>query len=386
MRRPLFRASIAATIVGILVSFASCVELTGQRITMRYDDGKDQLLFLIQYDGIHDVEGKGPPGAAQIPLFLRDGDVMLIDWPFHLKLGDIRREPARIEGTAAQKVFWSSVLEWVEVKAIGRYRDPDGRIGAAQLVTVSHAKELLRKLNAYLSDQVIRGDAFTDWPRTRERMRSGALEGRQWLSIDGHSLEFAFPADPGEWSRRKSAFVSEFLKEWMELTQKGDPGEVLPSFYSQALSLFPFSVEESSDEIALRLGERSRSSTFRFSFRSAYSSNLEAVMAAEIGKDLDEELWRALLTKDAPADGTALETVITWGPPEEKVRALLAAARKPDDALRREALQRLDVLGAEIEKDGRLPSPPATSDQSTELEPRIQAWSEWYVQVVRGAE
>ena len=32
---------------------SGCLELTGQRLTLRYDAGLDRLYLLIQYDGIH---------------------------------------------------------------------------------------------------------------------------------------------------------------------------------------------------------------------------------------------------------------------------------------------------------------------------------------------
>ena len=84
MRR---RASIGLWLsVAMLAALSGCVELTGQRITWFYDQAKDELQILLYYDGIHDSGSGTEPGT--IANFVRDGNVMLLDWPFHVQMAE----------------------------------------------------------------------------------------------------------------------------------------------------------------------------------------------------------------------------------------------------------------------------------------------------------
>lgn len=385
MRRSLLRPVLWAAVAG-LCFLESCVELTGQRITIRHDEAKDRLQILIQYDGIHDNEGEGESGREQIPHFVKAGSVMLLDWPFHIDMDDIRGKAEAEGDSPAMRALLLAMPGSIEARPIGRYRDPDGRVGAAQLVTISGVRDFLRKVNAALNESILEGAAFSDWPRTRDRMRPGAAQGRQWLVLEGQSLRFSFPAHPGEWAKGKSAWIRGLLEEWAKSTRPGEAPEYVPAFYLQALALFPASLEETSDEIVIRLGEPARSSTYRFSIRDAYEANLEEVVAQTIPAELDADLAAALLSPEPPAADSALTAVSEWGPPEEKARALVAAAEKPDEATRQAALERLRALGAEVTEAGLLPPAPPAPASDAALEPYVALWKDWYRRAIRQPE
>ena len=74
-----------------LAAAPGCVELTGQRVSWFHDAEKDELLILIHYDGIHEASTASGKGADQIPEFVNSGDIMFLDWPFHLEMADVRR-------------------------------------------------------------------------------------------------------------------------------------------------------------------------------------------------------------------------------------------------------------------------------------------------------
>ena len=89
----------------LLLFLPGCVQLTGQRITWWYDRAKDELQVLIHYDGIHDSgNDQNGKGTEQIPPFVREGNVMLLDWPFQLEMAAVRKKAGK--GGRADRSRW----------------------------------------------------------------------------------------------------------------------------------------------------------------------------------------------------------------------------------------------------------------------------------------
>jgi len=182
---------------------------------------------------------EGDAGQEQVPRFVKSGSVMFLDWILHFDMDDLRRRAEREGNSPAIKALLQAMPRSIDSRPIGRYRDPDGRVGAAQLVTISGIKDFLAKVNAALNESILAGAAFSDWPRTHDRMRPGAVQGRQWLALEGHSLRFAFPAHPSEWAKGKAAWILRIMEEWAKSTRPGETPEYNPRSTSRS---WPFSL------------------------------------------------------------------------------------------------------------------------------------------------
>ena len=366
-----------------LVALASCVELTGQRIVMRYDDANDELQVLFFHDGIHESPpSRNEEGAQQIEDFAANGDLMFLDWFCYLPMKDARSFSD--SSSPALGALAAAVASSVRSTPVGRYRDVDGRVGAAQLVVVSHARVLIGKINAAIGEAVQKQSAAGggEWPMTLKRMAEAARDGRgrEWLSIDGHSLRFRFPAQPAEWARGKAAFVKAVIDGWQE-AKEGKSNDNRPAFFLQLLALSPVSIEESSEGVSIRLGDPKRPLPLRFAMRDVYNAKLEPSVAKAAPVELDEVLARRLLAPaGARADSGGVEAVAAWGPPEDAARALIARASSADAAARAPALERLRSLGDAWNTAGSLPPAPA---QSADPARYLDAWKEWYRGVLK---
>ncbi|MHC5065120.1 MAG: hypothetical protein ACYTG5_14230 [Planctomycetota bacterium] len=71
-------------LLAALLWVPACVELTGQRISWFHDVAEDRLQFLIHYDGIHEGGGSRDKGSEQIPEFVANEEILIMDWIFHL--------------------------------------------------------------------------------------------------------------------------------------------------------------------------------------------------------------------------------------------------------------------------------------------------------------
>ena len=380
-------AALGATVLGVVLAVSSCVELTGQRITLRYDASRDELHLLIHYDGIHEnMENNDREGKQQIPQFLKDGDVMFFDWVGHVQMSEIRKVGENDTTPPAERALAAALAKNVKAQPVGRYRDPEGKIGAAQLVVISSAKDVVAKANAAINERILQNQdpssAPKEWRMTMARLLDGARQGRQWLSIEGHSLRFEVPVHPSEWTRIKFETIKKLCKDWAEYDRKEDKKheENLP-FLIQLLTS-TVSLQESPDGLVLRLGNPGRPTTFRFVIREHYEPSLEEVVAANVPSDLDASLRQGLLGP-GEAQASPATAVREWGPPEEKVRALLGLLESKDpkdEPLKKAALERLQAIGEAWNREEPFPEAPRfTGTVST----YVDLWKRWYRQMLR---
>ena len=117
-------ARIIVLFLALLVLYG-CVSLTGQRFTWFHDVVKDTFYILIQYDGIHEGRGGNKLGKDQIPKFIADRDIMILDWIGHIQRDDLDRMKAKkdpVESAAARPLLLGSISQLVQNLIKGKAR------------------------------------------------------------------------------------------------------------------------------------------------------------------------------------------------------------------------------------------------------------------------
>lgn len=365
---------LAVLVIGLL---SACVILHGQRITVFHDTARDSLLLLINYDGIHDSgDDDNGRGVDQIPKFLRNGEVLLLDWPWHYDPARLAGWTTRAESLAAENQKARVALarftqENVKARVLGHYRDFENRIGAAQLVTISSAQQFIERINRAIDEALLHElEDSAEWPRSFERLRVAAAAGTRWVQLEGHSLVIRFPVHPREWAYGKFEILDNVIGASF---RDKDPKSSHRLF--QSLAAAPLSYQEEAGWVTIRLGEKSRPHTYRFSLREDYEPSLEEVITTYVPTNLDE-VWT---TGDGSNIDPALPKLL---PPEERVRAWIRAAAEPG-AAGVSARTLLREFGSRWNGDEGMPAAPAkailapeTSEEA--LTEYLDAWRLWY--------
>ncbi len=373
MSRLGFRVLVVA-----LLAAPGCVELTGQRISWFHDEEKDELLFVVHYDGIHEATTDSRKGKEQIPEFVRNGDILFLDWPFHFDMSKLRQTAARAGDDDTEERDWARLLIRLEAAPIGFYREPDGRMGAAQLVRIRKVSEFVDELNRLFSTAMAKEeiDADREGARTLQRMKEAAVAGHQWVRLDGQAIRLQSPVHPGEWARFKGQSLQGFVETVLgALGTGGDQTKKTQlRLFMFVLGSAPVSYIDEGDRVEFILGQRAKPSTFRLPIRDEYEPSLEPVVKDTVQTDLDEVLAKALLNEgDQPSEGVSL--VLRAGPPEEPVRALMRTAKEGDPSRRSAAMARLDKWAANWNREHGVPPAPGKNDANSES---LSAWMAWY--------
>lgn len=349
--------------------FSGCLELTGQRVTLHHDEARDRLSFVLCYDGVHNNKVKDQADAEErLRAFVRNGDVMLFDWFGHIQRKNIRDAAGGAEPPALA-AFAATALRNADVRVLGHYRDPDGRIGAAQVVVFERASEVLAAANRAIDEAILlasaeEDDASAPWAATTRKWRAMAQRGHAWISLEGHSLVYRAPMDAAEWARGKLGFFKDIAKEVAQ-------DDVAPEdhFWFRFLASAPLSIEQSGGQVCLRLGDPDAVHPIRVQWRDGYRPNLEPTVQEVAPLALDTVLGRRVLGGGA-AD-PALDALIAWGPPEEQVRAVVAAARTGEPQLAGAAHAWLRQFAVQWNGAHSVPRAPEGADG-------FRAWDGWY--------
>lgn len=368
-------------LLGILpLIIAGCVELTDQRISWFHDESRDELRILIYYDGIHDSgDTEYGRGVDQVRDFVRDGDVMFRDWTGHIEMAELRGQ-LQDENAEPPDRDSARLITTLKTEPVGYYREPDGRIGAAQLVTIPNVKAFVSEVNSLISRQLLAEDVNESslTARTQKRMRIAAKDGHQWFSIEGHAIRFTLPVHPHEWLRAKGKFFDFLLEEAIKAREAAGKDETVDiKVLMQAVSSVPVSYIESDDRVTFVLGRPKIPCTWRLKIENEYEPSLEKVVVETVEADLDRALANVLLGEGAKPSAQ-LSDILNFGPPEEKIRALMAAARNGDDSRKKAALEKLESLAGQWNRDQGVPKAPQKMD---ELEDYLAAWKKWYGQM-----
>jgi hypothetical protein len=370
-------------IIGLLLlvtTVPACVELTGQRLTWSYDPAKDEIVVLLHYDGIHDSGGDSSgKGVRQIPEFVAGGNVMLLDWIGHLDMAQLR---ARAEDPATKPLErdCAKLLTTFRAEAIGHYREPDGRIGALQRITVPRASDFVRKANELINRSILEQSGEGTNPVDR-RVRKAAETRHAWFRLDGNAIRVAVPVPPDQWAMLKAEALRQ-AGQWAAkmLDDKTDAKERrnFPAAV-QALTAAPLSYLEDGDRVEIVLGRKKTPSTLRFSSRDEYEPSLEKVTAETVRLDLDRAIADALLEPKAKAPD-AVRELLAWGPPEDRARALVAAVQSGPAGRKEAAVKQLAALAQGWNQAGRLPEAPR---QTSGNEKSLAEWKAWYAEMRR---
>ena len=79
---------------------------------------------------------------------------MLLDWFFHLEKELVIRAVESTRTPPALRRLAEAGLQ-IRSRAVGHYRDPQGRIGAMQLLTIDQVSQFVELLNAALNEEIL---------------------------------------------------------------------------------------------------------------------------------------------------------------------------------------------------------------------------------------
>jgi hypothetical protein len=380
------RSLIVLLVIAALFISTGCLELVGQRITLRHDAAKDELHVMIHYDGIHD-SGKDEygKGSEQVAKAVSDGEFMLLDWPFHIKPRELA---GNVGAGAPQPVvdFVALAGKSIEVKTIGYHRDPDGRIGGSQLVTIKGAKAFIKAANAAISAGLA---AQTEAPperfvRSWELVKAAAVKGEhQWLALEGNALKVSLPIHAREWAALKAHSLAEVAKEIFRIATSEEAEQKKEGANIQriilALTSAPISYSDAGGMLTVRLGEVDSSSTVRLELDKTYKPNLEEAVAKSAPADLDAVMAR-LMSGEKPENAGLADEVMKWGPPEEKIRGLLRQVKANDPKAAAKAVNALETFAQQWNKSQGIPKAPVAVVDTEQL---VEEWSKWYAAMLR---
>lgn len=364
----------------VLLTVPACVELTGQRITWSYDTVKDEIQVFLFYDGIHDSgNDQNGKGLEQIPKFVQDGEVMLLDWPFHF----VRAQAEAAKQTAGPlQRDWATLLLSIRSEAIGRYREPSGRIGAVQRLTIPAAKDFIQSANGLISRSILESNAGPQPPlsRTLERIRAAAKAGQAWIALDGQAIRVTLPVDPDEWAQAKAGSVREAAKYVAEaLGEKGNVDQKREALNAiRCLVAAPVSYLDDGNNIQFVIGRRDAAPTLRLDLRDKYEPSLEKAVEDALPTDFDQAAAQSLLQGGSVSPAVA--AVLKAGMPEASVGALLRWAKAGDDAAKTAVAQRLGTWAEQWNGNHRLPQAPKPNPLQAKY---LAAWDCWYAEMKR---
>ena len=374
----------------LLALVTACIELDGQRIAWFHDVERDELRILLFYDGIHDKGGRsalyrGVDGAEQIRRFVEQDEVMFFDWVGHMRKERLRERLADSDEppSPAERRFIEVALA-VQVEVLGWYREPDGRVGAVQRLTIPRVTQFITELNALIDATWLAEDRLVPpaFPISDRLCVEAARTGHAWVALDGHALRVNLPVEPGEWTRGKQRMLRSLMRNLLESAEEhGGREAVEPELrrWARGFGGVPLSLLDGRDELTFVLGHREAPLRLDVLLREEYEPNMEATVQEAVGVELDGLLVERLASGESLGD--ALDDLLRWGPEEERVRAWLSRVAPPDgapgDAVAWDALRAF----AEAWNAGqRTPSAPRFPGELEEFDPhRIRThWNAWY--------
>lgn len=375
---------VLATVLSSLVLLPlACVVLEGQRITMHHDAEADRLSFLIEYDGIFDSDEEvSEDSLSTLRRYVAQRNVMFLDWFGTVEFENLREISRRDPMRPSMKKCLDTFLASTKVKVLGRYRDPRGRVGVAQLVVIDHVSQVLDLLNDGICESLL--DAAESSELTKEsrrrsmrRILDAARAKHRWIQLDGHSLVVNVPVHLEEFGAQRLEFVGDLFREFANMVNapSGKREELGPETLIGLLGSAPLSIVQANDSITFRLGVVEKPVTLRIKMREGYRDHLEQELQRLIPTDLDREL---AATGFGVGDGKA-SGLPAWAPPEDRVRAALGAHARGTSEERGAAQRWLEAFGKRWNEAEGYPAAPADAgtEAGTESTWRAQ-WTAWF--------
>lgn len=339
---------IRAALFCLLVWVPACLELASQRVVFHHDLEADRLTWLIFYDGLYSTraQGSSPDDQRRLRESAERGDVMLLDWPFVIK--------------GARKDDWEN--RFVTVELLGHHRDPMGRLGVVQRVTIKPVSEFLKRANRAIDAEVLadKGSAPPGAQLTAARIRATAERGdHAWLSLEGHALWIDVPAHPREWRAARAIGVFEAVKELLRDRHRQAGPSRLMRFLISAQSV-PLSVVESSAGVRFRLGMPDAPVPWRLRVNDGYNPGLEPTIKEVAPRPLD------------------LAKLPDWAPMEVRAKALVDRLDGGDT----KAGAALEALAKGWNtRDAYPPAPKRPETGKADDKGWIGAWRAWSLQL-----
>ena len=373
-----------ASMLGLVLLLSTgCLELVRQRITIHHDQQADKLHLLVHYDGIHDSgRNQSGNGEQQLAKAVKNGEAMLMDWPFHFQPTNWRQNAQPKDSDKPQeklaKVTGLAMLDSISVEVIGYHRTNDGMIGGSQLITIKNAKTFIKNANIAINAAIgasTGGDEVDpkDAKHTFARMRTAATKGHAWLALEGHAIVVRLPIHNGEWALIKAQFLTDLPNQ-----AESDVPNWLRAV--QALSSSAFSYEESAGLLTVKLGAKDKSSTWRLSVDHKYKANLEEAVKRATKVNVDDRLAGLLIAGKTKSRSQGINAILNWGPPEEQARALFETIKSDDAALAAKAAKALAQWGQKWNAANHVPEAPTQSHDAAGFS---DAWRKWLTQMTR---
>jgi hypothetical protein len=160
---------------------------------------------------------------------------------------------------------------------------------------------------------------------------------------------------------------------FQRFTKRGSVDNPLLWCMSAMVSV-PFSYVEERDRVRFTLGRRDRPVTVRVPLRGEFESDLDGVVTEVASVDVDDVVTRALL-RSGEKQPQWVGHLLRWGPPEERVRALLACAHRGDEPEATTACKRLLSFGERWNREAGVPAAPRDLGDRAAF---VRSWQEWY--------
>lgn len=383
-----FRSAFAFTILLALLIATGCLELAGQRITLRHDAAKDELHIMLQYDGIHDSgNNEYGDGAVQVAQAVKNGEALLMEWPFHLQPEQLKlvAKAAGVEVPQEIKDFAGLAANSLTIHTLGFHRDPDGRVGGTQLLTIKNVKAFLAGANRAISAAFLQegNTAEPEFSRSYEMILAAARKDHAWLSLEGNALKWTMPVHGREWAALKAKGVLAIVDQIESLSgvpeeeRKENDKEFLRALLALTSPSVGFS--DADGMLTIRIGDVQGHSTIRLDTGKEYKPNLVDTVTKAAPRDVDDSIVKLMLGEKVEKDAGLIAEIVNWGPPEEKVRGLIKLVKANDAKLAASAVKKLEAFAAAWNEKEAIPAAPAAMADTEEY---VEAWKKWYASML----
>ena len=275
---------------------------------------------------------------------------------------------------------WAKLVLSIRSEPIGHYREPGGRIGAVQRLTIPAAKDFIRRGNALISRSILESPIDPQSPlfRTQARIRTAAKAGYDWIALDGQALRVTLPVDPAEWSRAKADFLNDVATHVAAVFGgKGNADEkraILSAIRNLAAA--PVSYLDEGNRVQFVVGRHDAPATVRVELRDKYDASLEKAVEAALPTDFDKAAAQSLLGRgNTPL---AVDAALKAEVPEASVGALLRYSKTGDNAEKTAVARRLETWAEQWNRGHHLPKAPKPNPLQAEY---LAAWERWYAEM-----
>ncbi|MDH3591808.1 MAG: hypothetical protein OER88_08015 [Planctomycetota bacterium] len=191
------------TAICLAVLLGGCLQFDEQTFIFSYNVKADRVTLHIVYYGLSTDGSAGKDAFAPLKEAVEDGDVCLLDWPFHYDPSSFRDSGHPIA---------QLLLRSVRARPVGFFLDEKGRLSAGQIVTIDNASRLVAAYNeavsAEIDDALEIGDHKAD-AETLQLLEKAKKNGHEWLRLHPHRVEFVAPISDAYLATLEKSFEKE---------------------------------------------------------------------------------------------------------------------------------------------------------------------------------